>query len=699
MQQSFDPQGTVSSREEFREYGAGEHHDQGMTRQLLDELGSLARTLDLDDAVFFLARELVTLQPGLDVDEQRAALMLVLATLISSRQGSTCLPLGEPLLDVLRAMLPEELRGESGLEPARLAAKIEQMLQQGRLDAIVAERGDELAYKPLILDVGKLYHQRMLHYEGLLIDALNERFARQVASVQTDGIKQHLETIWSGLSGFSLTPEQCYAVLTAIHLPLTIITGGPGTGKTSIVVSLLRLLVRQGVDPQTVALAAPTGKAAHRMLESITYQLRAASSLEQADQTLLEKLPKPQTLHRLLGYSRYSGQFHHHEHNPLGARVVIVDEASMIDMFLMEHLVRATRDETHLILLGDVDQLPSVDAGAVLRDLAAEEGNNQSLWGTLLGEHAPEPAMGTAPMSRFTVRLTRSHRMDADDARGRQILLFAQRVRRGMAEDAIGEQEDQLTALAADYRIEDGGACWLDCGAMGDEASTREQIRQFLDQWYEQVICGEGVIERLSARLVSSFEEERLVGEEDIAYVRACFDHLQSARLLALTRSFFTGTQSLNENLLERLRRDLGARADLEFIPGAPVMMTRNDYEKEIFNGDQGIVLPAYSLGREELMAFFPQGEGFVAYSVDGLRSSLEVSFAMTVHKSQGSEFDQIALILPPEPIPLLTREVIYTAITRSRTGAWIAGHREVLEEAIRRKMTRHSSLDAVVVR
>jgi exodeoxyribonuclease V alpha subunit len=697
MHQSFDPQGTISSREEFREYARSARAERGGARLLLDELGPLARSLDLDDAVFFLAWELVALQPGLTDAEQRAALMLVLATLINSRQGSTCLPLGGPLLDVLRTMLPEDLRGEAGFEPDLLAAQIEQMLSQGRLEALVAERGDDLAYKPLILDAGKLYQQRMLHYEGLLIDALNERFARQIASVQTDGIAQHLDAIWAGLSGFSLTSEQRYAVLTAVHLPLTIITGGPGTGKTSIVVSLLRLLARQGVDPTTVALAAPTGKAAHRMLESITYQLRAATALEQADQNLLERLPKPQTLHRLLGYSRYSGQFHHHEHNPLDARVVIVDEASMIDMFLMEHLVRATRDETHVILLGDVDQLPSVDAGAVLRDLAAPEGNNHMPWRLLLGDDAPEHALGDAPTARFTVRLTRSHRMSADDVRGRNILLFAQRVREGRADDVIGEEEDQLTPLAAGFDFEDGGARWLDCGSSEDEAMARERIRQFTEQWYEQVISTDNAIERVSSRVVSGFDEEKLVSDDEISHVRACFEHMQRARLLALTRSFFTGTQSLNEDLLERLRRDLGARSDLEFIPGTPVMMTRNDYDKEIFNGDQGIVLPAISLGKEELMAFFPQGDGFVAYGVEGLRSSLEVSFAMTVHKSQGSEFEHIALILPPDPIPLLTREVVYTAVTRSKTGALVAGSREVLEEAIRRKMIRHSSLDVIV--
>ena len=142
MHQSFDPQGTISSREEFREYARSSRVERGGARLLLDELGPLARSLDLDDAVFFLAWELVSLQPGLTDTEQRATLMLVLATLINSRQGSTCLPLGEPLLDVLQTMLPNELRGETGLQPDLLAAQIEQMLRQDRLSALVAERGD-----------------------------------------------------------------------------------------------------------------------------------------------------------------------------------------------------------------------------------------------------------------------------------------------------------------------------------------------------------------------------------------------------------------------------------------------------------------------------------------------------------------------------------------------------------------------------
>lgn len=701
MYQRFDPYGTVRSRPEFEAYDSAASPQKSVIaggRKFLDELLRLADAFDLDDAIFFLAHELVTLQPDLPEQDRRDALLLVLATLISSRQGSTCLPLGPPLISVLDIMLSEEIRGETGLSPDLLAARLDRLLRAGKLGAIVAERGDDFDYKPLVLDAGKLYHQRMLHYEGLLIDALNERFVRQIASIQTDGIAQHLPSIWRGPTGLELTAEQRYAVLTAVHIPFSIITGGPGTGKTSIVVSLLRLLVRLGVDPSQVSLAAPTGKAANRMAESITSQLRASDELEQADLNLLASLPRPQTLHRLLGYSRYSHQYHHHEHNPLDRRVVIVDEASMIDMFLMQRLVRATRDDTHVILMGDIDQLPSVDAGAVLRDLAAPLGANMTPWRDLLDVPPPEER-GEAKTARFTVRLTRSHRMSADDPQGRHILKFAQRVRDGRSQHAVGPGEDQLHPMETLEQVLGGGAQWYALAPKpGSDALLRGRLSAFVEQWYEEVVrAGEdpGILDR---HIVTGFEEERLVDEAAIAHVRRCFERMQRARLLALTRNFVTGTRALNEALLERLRRELGARASAEFVPGTPVMMTRNDYEKEIFNGDQGVVLPARVLGKHELVAFFPQGEGFVGYGVDGLRSSLEVSFAMTVHKSQGSEFDHIALVLPPESIPLLTREVVYTAVTRSRRGALVLGIEEVLEASIAAKMMRYSSLDSLAL-
>ena len=158
---------------------------------------------------------------------------------------------------MLDAMLTEHVREVLDLdEDEDLATQILSLLHGGKLDALVAERGDE-TFKPLVLDAGRLYHQRMLHYEGRLIDALNGRFAAQVASIQTNGVGQFIIDVRHGANGITLTDEQAYAVLTAVHLPMTIITGGPGTGKTSIVVALLRLMARMGIEPAEIALAAP----------------------------------------------------------------------------------------------------------------------------------------------------------------------------------------------------------------------------------------------------------------------------------------------------------------------------------------------------------------------------------------------------------------------------------------------------------
>ncbi len=701
MKQRFSPYGTVSARPEFRDRTPDTHRSvtHGVAASVLDSMSLLAESFDIDDAVFFLAWELIMLQPGLTTThERRAALTLVLATLINTRQGSTCLPLPEGLHAVLDAMLTEHVREVLDLdEDEDLATQILSLLHGGKLDALVAERGDE-TFKPLVLDAGRLYHQRMLHYEGRLIDALNGRFAAQVASIQTNGVGQFINDVRHGANGITLTDEQAYAVLTAVHLPMTIITGGPGTGKTSIVVALLRLMARMGIEPAEIALAAPTGKAANRMMESIDKQLHRLEDPHPQDVSLTDNIPKPQTLHRLLGYSRYSHNYHHHEHNPLKARVVIVDEASMIDMFLMERLIRAVPDEAHLVLLGDVDQLPSVDAGAVLRDLAAPIGSNETPWRALL-EDPPALEQGDAPTSRYTVRLTRSHRMREDDPNGRRIALVSQRIRDGEVEELVGERDDQLRPLAGWDAVTEDGALWLDGGLdVPEERLARERLHTFLAHWYDAHGRIDGGFEPLADRVLTGFDEEVLVDADEIEHVRRVFEHSQRARLLSLTRGWMTGTRHINEVLLERLRAELGARPREVWLPGAPVMMLRNDYDKEIFNGDQGVILPARRRGAgRELVAFFPRGDGFVGYGVEGLRANLEVCWAMTVHKSQGSEFERVGLILPREPIPLLTREVLYTAITRSHTAALILGPEEVLKAGVASKMHRYSALEFVV--
>lgn len=697
MSQRFSPLGTVSTRQEFRDYASNTRQDK--VRAIVDELGELAawaEAFDVEEELFFLAWEIVQLQGDLAPGEQRVALLFVLCSIIHARQGSTCLPLDKdgPLLSVLTALIPEELRDQPRWSPPALVSRMLHMVRAGVLDAII---GQPDQYKPLLLDGDDLYHQRLMHYEQRLVNALSARFFKQEPDLSTEGVAQSLERILAkpprGPRGaIELTAEQQYAVLSCLHMPWTMITGGPGTGKTSIVVSILRLAIRQGYAPDQIALAAPTGKAANRMQESILGQLMSVIEPDDADLALLASLPAPQTLHRLLGYLPGSADFLHHEHNPLYAKLVIVDEASMIDMFMMERLVRAVRDQAHIVLLGDADQLPSVEAGAVFRELVASESDTQTPWRLL----APTPVEVVTPqveskLARHTVRLRHSHRMREDNTQGRHILKVAQAVQRG----DLAALEDGVTGVrglaGVDEPLSFSGVEQVLIGDQAQEgALVHDRLLRFVSRWFQSRCEPPSGFDAVSRWILDSYNGESF-DEQETASLRQLFGHYQRARLLCLTRVFTTGTESINAMCLDRLRLATGQRSNSVMLVGAPVMMSRNDYDKELFNGDQGIILRVRLNEQAERMAVFPRGEGFVAFALEAVRRDLEPAFAMTVHKSQGSEFEDVGLILPVNVIPLLTRELLYTAITRGSRSVTLWGPRSSLEAGVRASLVRHS--------
>jgi exodeoxyribonuclease V alpha subunit len=685
--QRFVPFGTVSSRPEFAVHMPITCAVPAPIAALWEAAG--AGLLDVDEELFWMAYELISLESGLDEAAQHAAFTLLLAVLLHTRQGSTCLPLGAPLEAVVLALLPADA--------GAVVAHIRALIDTDRLPALLGGPGD---YRPLILDGGALYPQRLWHYEARLAEALAERLSTQRASVDTTHVGRALAEVLGSARGaagqsMALTDEQQYAVLTAIHAPLTLITGGPGTGKTSVIVSLLRLLVRLGVAPERIALAAPTGKAANRMVESIMAQLSALPSRIEAEDALAAELPRAQTLHRLLGWSQTTGQFHHHAHHRLPAQVVIVDEASMIDLFLMDRLIRAVDPEAHLVLLGDADQLPSVEAGAVLRELLPAVAHTAHPWRLLVRPPIP-PTVAHEPLSPYVARLTRSHRMREDDPAGRQILSLANAIRSGevRSSQVAGEADSPAPLLR---RVSQLAALeWLGVELYEVEIKeaesilARERLRGFIDAWFArfntppQGFQGLGTL-RLDAKDGGEISQ--------VSAVRAIWEQVARARVLCMTKVFASGTRAINELFLERVRAALGARPGDVFMPGVPVMMLRNDYERELFNGDHGIILPVRQHGRREQMAVFPCGAGFRALPLESLRAHLEPSFAMTVHKSQGSEFQHIALVLPAEGGGLLTRELLYTALTRASRSALIIGAERALIAGARAHMERHGQL------
>ncbi len=571
-----------------------------------------------------LARELVRLEPSLDDADRPILIRTVVAALAALENGSTRLPITE--LETASALL--------------------------RAPALVSK--DPAAYTPMIFDGEHLYLQRMLMLERRFAESFAAKVVAAGPDLEHSAVRRAVDEV--RFHPLPLSDEQAAAVEKAVSDGLTVISGGPGTGKTSIVLALLRVLVRIGVEPEQIGLSAPTGKAANRMDESIRRHLERIEAKDPADTELSLRCPRAQTLHRMLGFSPKDASFRHHEENRLAQQVVIVDESSMIDLVLMEQLLRSVRPDARLVLLGDVEQLPSVEAGAVLRDI----------------REAGLPS----------ITLKKSFRMDEADPGGRSIMRAARAMNAGDAPALL----EELRIVDRPEQLSFSGIELLE--AHGD---GRALLVGFLERFYRERIAAHRDWLRLS-RHHYRFSEAAFV-DEDRADLDAIFAHQACFKLLAVTRErAFSGATSLNESIHRMVLRDLKVPA-APFLQGEPAMMTKNDYERGLFNGDQGVILSVLSEGRPHAMAIFRTAAGYEPFHLQALRKDLSLAHAMTVHKSQGSEFDQVGVILPEVEIPLITRELLYTAVTRARRAVTIVGPRAPLLAAIGRRVERHSGL------
>jgi exodeoxyribonuclease V alpha subunit len=535
------------------------------------------------------------------------------------------------LLSLLARTFGELARGST-----RVRVSADEGALLGAASAVVGAPGQR---KPLILDGHWLYTEKLFTSEERLVAALAKRL--DASAFAPEAIERAVAEVVATATPRP-TDEQAAVVRAVLGRRFAVVTGGPGTGKTTIVLALVRALVRLGLQPAEIALAAPTGKAANRLEEALRAGLEQAEA--PADQGLRATAPAAETLHRRLGYSPHAGAFQFGPHNRLPHRAVIVDEGSMIDLFLMERLAAAVADGALLVVMGDADQLPSVDAGAVFRDLA--------------------------PLG---LRLTRSFRMDPGRTAGRRILEVARAVQAG-----------EPAALGPLLHERTGAAAVMFDGAELVPAAAREAL---LERWYTERIAARPDFEALISREHTLHEAE--LTPDDLACLETLSRHYQSFRLLCLTRARATGVEAVNA----WLHRRHGA-ATAALIAGEPILMLRNDYERGLYNGDQGLVVRVREDGRPaRLMAAFPVAGRWSLWDLDGLRDTVELAFALTVHKAQGSEYDDVALLLPDAPMPLLSRELLYTAISRARRAVVVCGPPAVLSAGVSRALTRSSGV------
>jgi len=633
---------------------------------LFRRLGVGARSCDLGDEGLYLAEELALADVGwLGAGEHPEALaILVLALMIAQRQGSTRLPLSPHAKGPLRQLVGDITRiAQLELDTPRVLKTITNLTGAPRFNSVI---GSADARLPLIVEDGCLYTERSRWLEQRVAERLAERMR-----APAHDRREILAELLAHPAGRTLSDEQAHAVGLALGGALTVITGGPGTGKTLVASAIVRGLRRLGIEH--IALAAQTGKAANRLTQVIAEQLAAITAPTASDRALLAAPPVAQTLHRLLGYG--GRRFAHHAKSPLPVGAVIVDEASMIDLELMDALLDALPLSAPLVLIGDAHQLPAIDAGQILADLAhpgAEPG--------AVPAHRAEPArLDFGP--RVAV-LAKSYRMDTSDPAGRAVYELAQQIHAGELGRTFDARHARTPGTLA-FR----GAEWVDTAKGKQPEDTTLAVVDATWHHYN------GPKALRAAERVFRFVDGR-IDPADAPALEELWRLLERGRILTVTRALPTGAVAINAHLHERALDRLSLANRPEFVPGEPVMITANDYQRGLFNGDQGIIVRAdEGLGRHHFRAVFRSGGELRPFAIEALRDRLELSWALTVHKSQGSELDGIALILPHEHVPLVTRELLYTGITRARTSAVICGSRTVLAAGARHGALRYSGL------
>ncbi|WP_313632882.1 exodeoxyribonuclease V subunit alpha [Massilia timonae] len=520
--------------------------------------------------------------------------------------------------------------------------------------------------EPLVLDGERLYLRRYWRDETQVARAVRER-AEATHPVDARLVRAWLDKLFVAAPGAGQPDWQKLACAVALRGAVAIITGGPGTGKTYTVARLLALLFATAPDAarQRVALAAPTGKAAARLKQSIDKALGELADRVGAELPLREltaRMGAARTLHSLLGARPDTRAFAHHRGNPLDVDVLIVDEASMVHLEMMASLLDALPPGATLILLGDKDQLASVEAGAVLGDLChdAQSGNYDAdtiaYVRAASGEAIPAEYAGEGgALAQQTVMLRHSRR--------------------------FGGPIGQL-ALAVNA---------------GDRARAEEVLRASLDgvRWIEHAQPSQ-LLQLAHAGYAPYLALLKGGAASDEDWVRQVLQSFETFRILCAVRDGEWGVSGLNEAIEKRLEAGGLLRRGAEWYVGRPVMVTRNDYSTGVFNGDIGVTLPDPARPGAQRV-YFLEGDKVRSVLATRLRN-VETAFAMTVHKSQGSEFRHTVLALPREGNAILTRELVYTGITRaSREFTLVTPSGEVLREAIASRTHRTSGLRELV--
>ena len=529
---------------------------------------------------------------------------------------------GKSLAKLTRVLTERVASGSSHLLPA----EVNEVLDHWKsLPAI----GNEDADLPLVCtDTGRLYFRRYYEYERLVADVLSHKCTK--ASVQLNNDTE--EFFKNSISHF-VDDQQALAVGAVLHRDLVLLAGGPGTGKTRTIVAMLAAYIHEHPN-HLIALAAPTGKAAFRMRESVLQSLKLIELPDSIRQKIIDST-KATTLHRLLGSRMGSMDFQRNKRNPLPAHLVVVDEASMIDLPLMAKLCDALREDTKLVLIGDAAQLAPVHGGAVFNGLIESSQPNEFREEDLpkmgVFSNSAKLSQPTSGLTSSMIQLSKVHRRKVTSSSGK-IDELCNAIKEGRAKDAVSVIHSGVESIT-----------W---------------IRDLTDPQLDSLICDE-------------FTE--LSDAHDPSFA---LSKLGKFRILCANNEGEYGVSNWNAKA-EGLLPNTNSSA-------RPVVVHVNDYSIGLYNGDDGVVFGT--------KVYFPSEEGVREIARSRLPQH-KMGYASTIHRSQGSEFDKVAVILPPEDSKLLSRELLYVAISRAKEKVFLVGSEGSLIAAVNRSEKQHSGV------
>jgi len=523
---------------------------------------------------------------------------------------------------------------------------------QNKLGAIsVIGRPGE--FKPVILDrKGRLYLYRYWQYETVLAEELTRRAEKAHVLPDKKFVREKISLLFPGSNDKNQDMQKA-AAITALVKDLCIICGGPGTGKTTTVAKILALMIECSQKELRIALAAPTGKAADRLQKSIS----SSRTELPCSKKVMSCIPETaSTLHRLRGSISNSFSFRHNKDNFLPYDIIVIDEASMIDLPLLSKTLSASSDETRIILIGDKDQLASVESGAALGDICTDkavDGFSSDLSGLFQATAGikifpPPTETGVPALADCIVKLNKNYRFKSKSG----IFKLSTAINSGNISDtstALKEPDTDVSHIQTSF-----------------QTYIKTHLPAIIKDNFIPFIAAPSAEQALSI--------------------------LDRFRILCALREGPFGTKGIN-TVIEKWLVKMGLiDPSSEFYHGRPVMVTQNDYTLKLFNGDTGIIFKDPDR-KNKVKAFFPGKDKPLRSFHPAILPAHETVFAMTIHKSQGSEFDNVMLVLPEDESPVLTRELIYTAVTRARKNFRVIGKEEIINYAVSRNIERKSGL------